>query len=243
MKKLNLNPILVIGVVVLLVLLLLEKCGKDNRQDKQNLQLITALQDSVRYFKNKDSLNVATISVIQTASAKDFANLELKDKELKELQKVVNDYKKDLKEGSSVTNALLETVAELKGRKPEIKYMPGDTLWKDSVAYVYPTYTDSLSDAWVTVKAVMGKDTSVFNLKVTNKFSAVVGKDRKRGPFVDLITENPYTTVKSLRTYQVSLPRPKKFGIGFSTGVTYNFSTSKPAPYIGVGINYNLIRL
>lgn len=240
-KSINLNPVLLVGFIILAVLLYLQKCSNANRADKENLQLVAALQDTLRHYKNKDSINVATISVIQTQSARDFYKLDLKDKQLKELQAVVEEYKKTLKAGSSVTNALIETVAILKAKKPEIIFQKGDTVWKDNIAYVYPTYKDTINNQWIKLKAKMGKDSSSFDLKVENKFSAIIGyKNRK--PFVDLLTDNPYTTVKQLRVYQVSIPRPKRFGIGFSTGVTLD-NNLKLAPYVGVGVNYNLLRL
>lgn len=240
-KPSNYNFILAVGLGIMSTLFFFKQCSSNSRADKESLQLIQALQDTLKHYKNKDSINVASISVIQTQSARDFFNLQLKTKELQELQKVVEEYKKVMKAGSSVTNALIETVATLKGRKPEIKYLPGDTVKIGDVSYVYPTYKDTLHDEWITLDATMGKDTSTFKLKVVNKFSAVVGYKKKK-PFVDLLTENPYTTVKSLRTYQVAIPKPKKLGIGFSTGVTLN-TNLKPTPYVGVGLNYNILRL
>lgn len=238
----SVNVVLIAGILVLSVLLCLDKCGHDNGKDKANLALIAALQDSVRHFKDKEGNNVAQILAIQTESAKAFTKLSSSDSVVKDLQKTVSDYKSKLKAGSSVTNALIETVAELKGRKPEIKYLKGDTVVTGGVTYLFPTYKDSLNNKWVSLSAEMGKDTSVFHLTVQNKFSAIVGVDHKK-PFVDLITENPYSTVKTLRTYQVSMPRPKRFGIGISIGGTYSYSTNKIIPYAGIGVNYNIINL
>lgn len=240
MNSKNLNVILLLGVIVLGLFLYLEKCQSKRSGDKDSIALVNALQDSVKHYKNKYDQSVATISVIQTESAKSFTRLKLMDDELKALQAVVKDYSGKLKAGNSVTNALIETVAKLNSR-PTTIIQAGDTLITDSLIYVYPTYLDTITNEWITLESKMNRDTAIHNLKVQNKFSAIVGLDKGK-PFVDLITDNPYTTVKQLRTYQVKMPKPKKFGIGIN--VSYGISDDfKPKPYIGLGVQYNILRL
>ena len=92
----------------------------------------------------------------------------------------------------------------------------------------------------------MNKDSTHFDLKITNKYSVIVGEEGKRKkarPFVDVINYNPYSSTDTLRTYQVSMKkqRPKRFGIGINGGVTLN-SSLKIKPYVGVGLSYNFVR-
>lgn len=240
-KTINLNPYLVVGMLVMVILLWVQGCYNKRGDNKADKQLIEALNDSLRHYKDKDSNNVAVISVIQTARTKDFISLKIKDKEIAELQALVKDNKKQLKAGSVALTAAITTIAELKGRKPEIVYQKGDTVIKDGIKYLYPTYLDTLKNKWITLAARMSKDSSDFQLKVVNDFTAIVGYEKKK-PFVELTTKNPYSITEKLRVYQVSIPKPKRFGIGFSTGVTLN-SDLKPAPYVGIGLNYTIIRL
>lgn len=244
MKTINISEgrlaIFIAAIIGLLIILYVNKCSKVRTTKDDSVALINALQDSLRHYKYNDSISAATISVIQTEKSSDFVKLKLQDQELKDLQQMVKDYGKKLEAGSSVTKALVETVAILKGR-PALRINEGDTVWHDSIAYVYPTYEDTLSDQWITLISKINRDSSNYNLKVTNKFSAIVGVDKGR-PFVDLLTENPYTTVKSLRTYQVKLPKPKKFGIG--PNISYGFGESfKQQVFIGIGLQYNILRL
>jgi hypothetical protein len=233
--------ILLVSVLFLAISLLDFKCQRA-KSDKSDVKLVQALADSLVFYKRADSTGKASIAVIQMDRAKDFIELQIKDREIQELQKTVKEYKGKLKAGSSVTNALIETVAELRNR-PTTIFKAGDTTIIDSIAYVYPTYTSSIENEWITLKDTISRDTAIHYLKVKNKFSVIVGYDKKK-PFVDLITQNPYTETKSLRTYQVSLPKQKRWGIGLSAGVTATFNNLqvRPAPYVGVGINYNLIR-
>lgn len=237
--KINTEKVaLYIAVIVLGIFLYMEKCNSTKYSDKTAIELANALQDSLRVLKNKDSSTTATISVLRTESAKNFLLLQSKDKEVIALQVTVKDYLSKLKAGNSVTNALLETLVNTQGTTV-IQYK--DTvIYNDKLTYIYPEYSDSLMNEWISYKGRMNKDSSFLNLKVYNSFSAVVGTYKKK-PFVDLTLNNPYSAVRELRTYQVMLPKPKRFGFGLSTGGTLN-SKFQFTPYVGIGFNYNFIR-
>lgn len=235
-------PIITVGLLIALIFSV-KSCSKAKGEKAEAITLAESIFDSLVHLKNKDSINVATISAITTESSKTFTGLQTKDSEIRKLQEVVKDYQKKLKAGSSVTNAVIETAVN--NTQPTV-IVKADTVRKDSLVYVYPVYTSTLTNKWIDYSSRANKDTSVFNLKVTNEFSAVVGYHKRR-PFVDLLTENPYTTVKELRTYQVKVPKPKKFGIGPQVGVMFlpEFNPNlriQTSVYVGVGISYNPIR-
>jgi hypothetical protein len=233
------NTLLLIAAVILLLLFSYDKCTKDHSSDKATLELIRAMADTLRSFRKADSTQIATISVLKTESAKAFLELQSKDSEIIRLQEIVKEYKSKLKAGSSVTLASIHTELEHTGKTTIVKR---DTVRQDSLVYIYPTYSDSLKNKWIDYSTVINKDSASFKLKVYNEFSAVVGEDKKRGAFVDLHLYNPYSSTDQLRTYQVKLPRVKKLGVGpnVSYGVGANF---KPQVFIGLGIQYNILRL
>lgn len=218
----------------------LNRCNRDKQKEKDSIALVNALNDSLRYYINKDSENVATISVISTESTKAFTDLKVSNEEIRKLQETVKDYSKKLKAGSSVTRASIETA--ITSTNPTNVLGDIKIEWKNDTAYVYPTYKDSIENKWISYKAVMNKDTSKVSIKITNDFSAIVGYTKNKVPFVDLVTENPYTVTKTLRTYQVKMPRVKKLGIG--PNASYGFGSDfKQKVFLGVGLQYNLIRL
>ena len=226
------------AVIVLGFFLYMEKCNTTKYSEKAAIELNNALQDTLTTMRNKDSSSTTTISTLRTESVRNFLRLQTKDKVISDLQDIVKDYSSKLKAGNSVTNALLETLVKTQG-KTTILYK--DTvIYNDKYSYIYPEYSDSLINKWITYKGRMNKDSSFSSFIIRNTFSAVVGNDKGK-PFVDLTLGNPYSEVKELRTYQVMLPKPKRFGFGFSTGVTFN-SKFLFTPYIGIGFNYNLIR-
>jgi hypothetical protein len=42
--------------------------------------------------------------------------------------------------------------------------------------------------------------------------------------------------------YKVTIPKPKNFGVGVLAGYGINLVNAKPAPFIGIGISYNLFK-
>lgn len=65
--------------------------------------------------------------------------------------------------------------------------------------------------------------------------------NKKRFLQLDVTNKNPYNHITGLDAYRVPLPKPKKFGIGVVGG--YGFANGiEPRPFIGVGLNYSIIR-
>lgn len=233
---------LLIGVIIVLILYHFQSCNKNNKKEKQNEALIEALNDTLKIVRQEDSTIKATIAVIQTEKARDFLKLQLKDKELIELQELVKEYKKVMVAGSSVTKGLIETVAILKKKTPPIIIKADTVKGKDSISYIYPTYEDSLVDKWVNVKGRMSKDSSDFDIKVNNEFTAVMGYDKKKkAPFIEYHLLNPYSTMTQLRSYQVSPLPVKKWVVAIGGGYGYTLDNSF-MPSIGVFIGKSIIR-
>lgn len=224
--------------IVIIILLLLGVVGawyntykNIKTTDKLQTELVNSLYDSIKTVNLKNNTSLTTISVLQTRSTKLFTDLHIKDGDIVKLQQLVADYKKKLEPGSSVTNVSSQTIV-YKTIRDTVQYSTTDSL--------FPIYKAKYVDKWVSNDVVASRDSINFKLKVTNEYSAVIGY-YKRKPFVDVINYNPYSTITVLRTYQVAAPRDKRWGVGLSIGA--GFATDfKVRPYIGVGVNYNILK-
>lgn len=226
----------IIGVIILLMLYI-SKCASNVDTRNSQTNLINSLYDSLRTLRLDSSTTVGTIAELQMVSAKQFTDLKIKDIEIAKLQLVVSSYKNKLKAGSSVTNATVDT--HIDKTTPNIK----DTVYVSSGIRIDTAklgINTSYSDKWINYAIVSSKDSIKLKLNVTNEYSVVLGYN-KRVPFADVINYNPYSTVTKLRAYQVSVPRQKSWGIGFSVGAGFS-ADLKPRPYVGMGINYNIIK-
>lgn len=170
-----------------------------NRERKESLNLINALGDTIKIWKDKDGLNRSKISVLESYRTQDFLTLQTKDRQILELQKRVKEYKDKLKEGSSVTIIKGETVY--------------DTIYetKDSIREILGEISiiDTVDNKWITSVFGFNKDSTIYSLKVRNNYTIVIGEEKQgflkpRKPFAEVINENPYSVTDTLRTYRVS---------------------------------------
>ena len=210
------------------------------KEAKENANLVISLNDTLKTWKDKDSLSHAKIQIIETERTKDFLSLQSKDEEIIKLQKTVKQYEKQIKNQGSVTNFTSET-----------KIITKDSLVTDSVCGKCSFYFSN-SNPWYSVDAsVYPTETPnqlslSLDLKVKNEYSIIVGEEKqglfkKPKPFVEVLNHNPYSETESLRTYQVSNNvRVKRFGIG--PNISVGFNDKGFSWFIGIGLQYNLIR-
>ena len=229
-----------LGVLVIVtlsaVLYFMYTNQKEMYQERE--ELITVLNDSIVKYKNKEGELVAKISSFETQEVEDFLSLQTKDKEIIELQEEVEKQKKVLKEKGSVTKFQTETSISTESVSTNI----GTT--------EKPKYFSQFNlDGWVVGEATADEFETKLSLRIKNEYNVVVGTEPtgflglgKGKAFSEVTNKNPYADVTSLRTYQVSLPKPKKISLGPQVGVKLDL-TGVISPYVGFGATYSLIRL
>ncbi len=237
MKTEKLKTLALILCIIVIAFLIPYALGKLN--DYKELQTLqNATVSELITYKDKDGYNRGRIEALETESTKTFLAFQTQDSIIKQLQKTVEENRKYLKKQGSVTNVSTSTQVDTSS-PTEVVYIPSDSL---------PTYKSKFNlDGWVYGSSVANKDSTYLNLKIKNDFSLVIGLEPqgflglgKPKAFSDVKLSNPYSEVQSLRTYQVTLPRPKRWNIGPSAGVQYYDSSVKP--YFGIGVTYGLIQ-
>lgn len=104
----------------------------------------------------------------------------------------------------------------------------------------------TFSNPYYTARVQIG-DSSFLHLQAYDTVTVLWKKVKEGNIFnrknliqLDVSTANPDTKVYGLKAFRVT-EKNKKFGLGLHAG--YGFSNSwKPAPYIGIGIHYSLIK-
>ena len=225
-----------IGIIILLISLY-----TSNRFALQEqITLNEALQDTVQVWKGKDGLNRAKITVLETRDSEDFIKLATKDSAVLALQQEVKDMKRYLRRQGSVTN--FDSNTDIDTSSPtEVVDNPDKP--------EFPSYKSKFNlNGWVVGESFATVDSTFLDLKIKNSYSLTVGREPtgflglgKGTAFAQVRNDNPYSITSELRTYQVSLPPPKKFGIGVFVG--YGISSDlKIGPLIGAGVSYNILR-
>ena len=229
-----------IAILVVIIVILYFTNISYQKEAKENANLVISLNDTLKTWKDKDSLSHTKIQIIETERTKDFLSLQSKDEEIIKLQKTVKQYEKQIKNQGSVTNFASET-----------KIITKDSLVTDSVCGKCSFYFSN-SNPWFSVDAsiyptkTLNQLSLSLDLKVKNEYSVIVGEEKqglfkKPKPFVEVLNHNPYSETKSLKTYQVSNNvRVKRFGIG--PNISVGFNDKGFSWFIGFGLQYNLIR-
>jgi hypothetical protein len=246
-----------ITIIVILVLLNLKSCKNTQDIKKDYVSTINALQDTMITYRTKDGMQVAKISLIETEKASQFLDIQSKDAVIVKLQEEVKKNKNRLGESNSVT--VITNTTEL--NTVDTTYVTSrDTIIRNDTVFVYPEYSSLIkkglrvdSSYWISANVKANKDSTSFELGIQNSYTVVLGREKAKSfkglfkpkiAFAEVTNENPYTSTKSIRAYQVKVPKPKRFGIGIHVG--YGLILDKVPifkPYIGIGLQYNIIEL
>lgn len=228
------NKNVLIGILSFIILLSLYfwKGTVDKYEELQGLN--TVLVDSLKISRNEKGELVAKISAFETQRTQDFLRYETTDSLTRELQKEVKEMRKYLKRNGSVTKFNTDTKVDTVF-VTEVTEVPGK----------YPIYSSKFNlDNWVYGNISASKDSTKLKVSIKNDYSVVVGREPtgflglgKGKSFVQVTNRNPYSSIKELKTYNVSVPRPKRFGLGPYVGVDI-----LGRPSVGVSVNYDLIQ-
>lgn len=239
--KIALKDFLYIGAIIVLILLLMTQSCNNKKITNNETNLVNNLSDTLVKVTNKLGEEKTRTSILETYRTSDFIRIKSKDSILLTLQGKVKYYQDQLKNGGNVSVITNSTNINNTG-ETIIKY---DTIYSpQSQIEIFPVYEMSLNNKWYQGNIKASQDSTTLNLQIDNEYSIVIGEEgkwyKKKTPFVEVTNNNPYTKTKTLKTYEVSKPLDKKFGLGIFLG--YGIGVSGLTPMIGVGINYNLIK-
>lgn len=226
MKNKNIFGWFILIFIIIITVLCVKAC--DNSIRKENLKLIESLNDSISYYRDKNGVLHSKITAIEVDNIEKFKNLNIKNKEIKELQELIKKYK----------NVQSATIFKTKTEIKEI-FKTDTVVINDTLLPVYKSDfmlyggTDKLQ---VYGHIRMEKDSTALELHMIDRFKIITHKEKDR-IILDISNENPYSVTESQRAV-IKIPKQKRFGLGVNAG--YGISKNGLSPYIGLGVNYNL---
>lgn len=219
MRNKNIFSWLVLIFAIIIIIFCVKACNNGIR--KENSKLIESLNDSISYYRDVEGILHSKISVIEDDY---FLKLKLKDKEIAELQDLVKKYK----------NVKSATIIKTETKIVE-KIVNKTVLDTISNTPIYESSFNLKDYIWGNI--VAKKDTTDIKINIKNDFNIVTYKERGK-LVLDVSDKNPYSVTKVQRSY-INLPKQKRFGLGVNAG--YGISKSGLSPYIGLGVNYNIL--
>lgn len=224
---------LIVSIVVLLGLLRWQ-----STKTKEAVDLTNAVADELEVSKNKLGQETASIKVLQAENEKALLKLEAKDSVIIWLQRAVKEYK-----GAVNTAIVLRNQSQSKGAT-ETEVIR-DTVIINGETKIADFYETKWSNKWEDGYILARPDSIYRDIKVKNDYQITLGSV-KNGWFkpkeyeVQILNLNPNTTTKELRSFQVK-QQPKRIAIGLQAGYGLGLLDFKTQPYVGVGIQYNII--
>nr|DAE86557.1 MAG TPA: hypothetical protein [Caudoviricetes sp.] len=214
-------PILTVIGLFLLVSLMFRECT-NREQEISSKRLIAQLNDSLQSYRDKEGKMISKISSIEVDNMSFFKQLEVKDKTIKELQKLV-------KKGT-LTASIVKTETKVDTIFKTVKI-------KDTLNLTFETDFNLKDWIWGTV--AMNKDSTALRLFTRDQYDITLSKE-KDGTYVNVINHNPFSTTQEVRSVY-KLPKTKKWGLNISAG--YGITPEGFKPYIGIGLGRTLINL
>lgn len=240
-RQFDFNRIVIIASIAIVAVALWGNYEK-SQKIKTAYALNKALNDTVTFWKTEEGFHKARISVLEAYSTRDFTELSSKDTIINKLQKLVEENKNSIKKQGSITIIQSETKIDTTTKSivnNNTKVQPDGKS---------PIYSSKINlGKWVTGEIVAGRDSISTKLSFKQEMDLVIGREKtgflglgKGKTFVEATLHNPYSEIKTIRTYQTTLPPTKKIHIGPT--LMYGIGQDvRPGAYIGIGVTWGVI--
>ena len=236
LKEIMTKNNIVIALLLILTLFLISQNFKNKNIIKEQQEVYLSTVDTLKVFKNKNNEQIATIRTIQT-ELKKFLSLKTNDQEIVKLQNEVKEYKKQLKDKGSATVVSVITKIDT----VVVTNIVRDTIKKDTITF----FESKFKNKWIDYYVKSSLDSTNINIKIHNDYAVIIGEEgglfKKKVPIAIVENKNPYSETQQLRTYEVKIKKPSRFGIGpivgYGTGDDFKFKA-----FIGIGFTYSIIK-
>lgn len=197
----------------------------------ENVRIVSALIDTVKNQRLNDRSLLSTIESFSVLSQKSLLEIRSKDSLINRLQKIISS-NKNVETGVAIDN----TTGVSDSGKTVVHHR--DTVYVDEKVYMYPAYSYYKKDDWIEINVLSTKDTTFVDLLIENKYDVYI--TRNRGKYSATVHSlSPYTKDQKVRAMNVIAPSPKRLGLGINAG--YGMTKEGLSPYVGIGIQYNII--
>ena len=228
----------IILTLIVILMLLLGFLFYQNGKTKEALGITNALSDELEVARNEKGQETAKISVIQAENKKQLLAIKSKDSSIIRLQATVKDYK-----GKLNTAIVLSNTTNIKGSSQTTVLRDTVTIsGEQQIAQFYETrWSNKWEDGYILAKP----DSIHRDIKIKNDFQITLGAVsngwfKPKDYEVKILNLNPNTATKELRSYQVK-EQPKRISLGVQVGYGFGLLDFKAQPYVGLGLQYNLV--
>lgn len=253
------NKFLLYVTPVLLALTMVKACSLEKKLTECNTELSSAQGEYTRSVAHTTEL-ISTINQLK----QDTASLH---SEVQELENITEDQKNRISTLYSVqykfrnaAKALTDSVTFYKETLTAVNnnahhimnYAERVAFDRDSLAnhiqrlYCDPTFHSSFEDEFVTIRSRANRDSTAYD--ITFRDQILIEHERQKRFLrpdiwtVSVYSASPYSEKTNLASYKLT-EQPKRIGLGFHLGATYDTQSNNIKPVLAAGVNYNLLNI
>jgi len=196
------------AIIVALIIMGISTCNHYKAQFEEQSSLITAFQDSIKYYKNEDGKNSAQIALLEGSKENLLKIIGKSDAQLTKL----------LKKGASSGTVFNQTT-----KFDTVVIIKRDTI--DGVV----EYQNSIKNNWIDLQVKVKDDSLQTFLETRDSLSVSFQRIRQgflkpRKSVVIITNANPYVKATNIRSFEI--PKKKSrwsfwFEAGLGAGITY----------------------
>ena len=243
---------ILIGISLALLVCLLfsiDKCNSLKRAVSTQEANYNALKDTLHIKYNKDSSKVYSVLAMEAANNKYLLNV--KDSSILELASIVKQYKNRLQSATNFhTSTGIHTISKTIHDTVGSYTITEDSDCAKNVVFESDIQLGQITDKvtgkktnkyWITGHSIATYQETQLDLTVLNDYSVVIGYNKNKLPYAEVTTLNPFDTVKSVKVFDIILPKPSKWGLDVTAGYGI-LATSNGNMYHGIAITVGISR-
>ena len=223
MRKMKTKIINIIMIVILLILLSfsVQKC---NSYKHQYIDTIEMFNDSIHHYKMKSGQLVVQTKIYET--------------DIKHLKYLNDSLYSQIK---SLKNKNITQATQFSGTIVNERH---DTTWvikTDTVLFAQERF--KFENQYRLLEGQINVDRDKINMQIERdemQFDYTVALDKNNN--VLITSTNPYVKYNSISGFTLPKQRKKRFGIGPNFSYGYDPINNKPAFFVGIGVQYNIIK-
>lgn len=216
-------------IAFIFIILKVNSCSKYKDKYNETSSLLTALNDTLKAYRDIDNHHIASIYVME-GTIKELKSLKAKDSsEIVRLKKIID------KKTNSAVIVTTSTTGNVNSGTIITKI---DTIRIDTCnTIVYPTYATTFENKWEKFNVIATKDSFNIKYKVFNDFEIVekvetkgIWPFEKKNTLIEIKNNNPNTETITMRSFKVKQNKPKRLNwllSGVAAGAIATFYLKK----------------
>lgn len=196
---------------------------QEGKQDKQRIATLV---------KNQGKAAIVDKYVRDSIPHTVFRDNIIKDDEAEKQLAITATYADSLEQALKISLSKINQVTKVNAKLQAEIQLKNDSVYQDK---------------WLTLRYL--KDSAKWQLDYDISLNIARYSERSwflapKQHYIDVFADDPRVKIKGLKTFTIREKQPRRLGLGIQAGYGFHLNNNQvvSSPYIGIGLNYNLIQ-